>query len=171
MDSNSSTVCSAVLFSILYQYLFFLRRDIVLSMGILWYRLCCNLKRVCGVFAFLLLKVQCTYFPSFGSPFQSLLTLGESVSWWWVEISTVAQSTKIFSLHCLLTPQNATLWIMGHMSDSFQICSTLPELLCCPRIALEIESFTLGSLFPWPPSFRYCFARLYLFLCLNVVAI
>lgn len=145
----------------------------VLSRGTLLYRLCCNLKRV---FAFN------RQFNALTSP-ASALHSKESSYLRWVSVMVVGQDfysssvcKNVCSPHGLLTTQNAALWITGNLSDSPQICSTLPELLCSPRIALEIKITyswisTLLYLSLRSPSFRYCFARLYLFLCLKAVAI
>lgn len=122
----------------------------------------------------LILTETCTYFPSFSSPFQRvILTLGESLSWWRVKTPTLkAYSVKILYLHCLLTPQSAALWILGHLWDFPKICSSLPELLSSLRVALDLKSNCFWvSLVPWSPSLTYCFARLYFFLCLNVVVV
>lgn len=64
----------------------------------------------------------------------------------WVGVTVVGQDfysssvcKNVCSPHGLLTTQNSAFWITGNLSDSPQICSTLPELLCSPRVALEIK--------------------------------
>ena len=113
-------------------------------MGTLWCRLCCNLQIIFWAFAFDR-QFNALTFPASAHASNDLLTIDE------FSVMVVGQdfyfNSSVYknfcSLHCLL---NAPLWIMGHLSGYLQICSTLPEILCSPRIALEIVSLTLRSL-------------------------
>lgn len=84
--------------------------------------------------------VLCTYFPSFSTSFQRvILTLGELVSWW-VKTSTLKAYYVNFLQPTLpMDPsESCSLHYMAFVIPS-KICSTLPELLSSPKMALEIE--------------------------------
>lgn len=89
---------------------------------------------------FLTVTVLCTYFPSFSTSFQRvILTLGELVSWW-VKTSTLKAYYVNFLQPTLpMDPsESCSLHYMAFVIPS-KICSTLPELLSSPKMALEIE--------------------------------